>query len=94
MILLLRLIKWFIRAWSAIIFSLILLAHFLLLHFFQSYATCINHTFTLFSQLVGAFLIAYSINSNFRILKQKSILALLTNYFTTVRRINVRPYCV
>ncbi len=70
------------RAWPAIVLSLILLSHFLLLHFFQSYATCINHTITLLSQLGGAFLIVYSINSNFRILKQKSIVALLANYFS------------
>ncbi len=75
------LIKWCLRAWPLIIFAPIIFMHESLIQYFPLFATTINHTITLISQFGGALLILYSINSNFYVLKQKSLLAILTNFF-------------
>lgn len=56
-------------------------AHLLLLSRFPQGAVLINKSIALITQLIGGLLILYSIDSNIGIIKQKSLLALLANYF-------------
>lgn len=60
---------------------LLVVAHLLLLGQFPQGTVLINKSITLVTQLIGGLLILYSIDSNIGIIKQKSLLTLLANYF-------------
>jgi hypothetical protein len=77
-----RLIRWAWRAWPVLILAALLCAHFMLLYCFSQHSEFINKTISLTSQLVGGLLILYSIDSNIGVIKQKSLLSLLANYFS------------
>lgn len=76
----LRLIKWFWKAWPVIVFVPLICIHFVLLDNFPKDIVAINKFISLLTQLIGGLLILYSIDSNIGIIKQKSLIALLTTY--------------
>lgn len=78
---LLRLIKWFWRAWPILILIFLICEYLLSLNWFSQNAGFINKTASLVAQPVGGLLILYSINSNIGVIKQKSLLSILTSYF-------------
>ena len=78
---LLRLIKWSWRAWPILALIFLICGHLLLLNWFSQSAGLINKTASLVAQLVGGLLILYSIDSNIGVIKQKSLLSILTSYF-------------
>lgn len=78
---LIRILKWFGRAWPIIVIILVVCGHFQLLNYLPQDFECINKTASLAAQLVGGLLILYSIDSNIGIINQKSLLSMLASYF-------------
>lgn len=79
--LLLRLLRWFWRAWPLLVICFISYGHFELVNYFPENAQYLHKVASLVAQLTGGLLILYSIDSNIGIINKKSLLSMMTNYF-------------
>ncbi len=83
----LSLIKWVWRAWPIIIIILLCCIHYILIINFDFEAKTLNGIITHSTQIIGALLILYTIDSNIGIIKGGNILQLIKNYFREFPRI-------
>jgi hypothetical protein len=74
------LLKWFWRAWPALILLIFFFTHMLLINYFHFNANATNKTIALIAQIVGGLLILYSIDSNIGIIKGENLLKIFIGY--------------
>ena len=69
----LRLLKWIWRAWPVLAVTAMIMAHWLVLIFLPSHWEIVNKTVALVLQVIGGFLVLYSIDSNIGVIRGRSL---------------------